>query len=67
MWNIEDVSVGDYLSVQTINKKGDRNLDGMITSGKVKDVVSSHRMARLESEWCCHEKDRLLKHIKVGK
>jgi hypothetical protein len=63
MWNVENMSVGDYIEVQVINKRGDRNLDGAIIYGKIKDLVPSHRMVRLESGWCCHTKDELLKHV----
>jgi hypothetical protein len=66
MWKVEDMAVGDYISVQIINKHGDRNLDGCILSGKIKDLVLSHNMIRLESGWCCHTKDRLLKHEKIN-
>ena len=60
MWSLEDVSVGDYIEVQIVNKKGDRNLDGAILRGRIKDIVPAHSMVRLESGWCCHTKDRLL-------
>jgi len=61
-WSTKDISVGDYVSVQVSNKQGDRNLDGARIYGIVKDVVPEHRMVRLESGWCCHEKDVLLVH-----
>ncbi|KKK94593.1 hypothetical protein LCGC14_2681250 [marine sediment metagenome] len=64
-WRVEDVQPGDYISVQISNPHGDRNLDGVILRGKVKDLVPSHRMIRLENGWCCHTKDRLLEHRKV--
>ena len=60
-WSLDDVSVGDYIEVQIVNKKGDCNLDGMILCGRIKDIVPKHSMVRLESGWCCHTKDRLLK------
>ena len=63
MWNLNDVSKGDYIEVQVINKRGDRNLDGVIMFGKIKDIVTTHKMVRLESGWCCHTKDTLVKHI----
>jgi len=66
MWKVEDMIAGDYISVQVINKKGDRNLDGAIISGKVKDLVPSYDMVRLESGWCCHTKDKLLKHERIN-
>ena len=64
-WKVEDVQVGDYISVQISNPRGDRNLDGAILRGKVKDLDPSHNMVRLESGWCCHTKDRLLEHHKA--
>ena len=62
MWNLNDVSVGDTIEVVVVNKRGDRNLDGARISGKIRDVVRSHNMVRLESGWCCHTKDRLIRH-----
>lgn len=62
-WKVDDVSVGDYIEVQVINKKGDRNLDGVIIYGKVKDLEPDYNMVRLESGWCCHTKDNLIKHV----
>jgi len=64
MWRVEDMQVGDFIRVRIINKRGDRNLDGMELSGKIKDLVQSHQMVRLESGWCCHTKDELLEHRK---
>ena len=61
-WHVEDTRIGDFIRVQIINKKGDRNLDGMILEGKIKDLVPSHGMVRLESGWCCHTKDLMLEH-----
>jgi hypothetical protein len=66
MWKVEDMEVGDYISVQVVNKKRDRNLDGAIISGKIKNLVYSYNMVRLESGWCCHTKDRLLKHERIN-
>lgn len=62
-----DVSVGDFIQSRIINKKGDRNLDGCILSGHIKDLVPDFRMVRLDSGWCCHEKDELIEHIPGGK
>ena len=61
-WNIEDMAIGDYIIVQVVNKKGDRNLDGAILRGKIKELEPFYNMVRLESGWCCHTKDKLLKH-----
>ena len=61
-WKVSDMKVGDYLSTQVINKEGDRNLDGAIIRGTIKELVPSYKMVRLESGWCCHEKDELLEH-----
>ena len=66
MWKVEDMEVGDYIEVQIINKHRDHNLDGCILRGNIKDVVPSHNMVRLESGWCCHTKDRLLKHERIN-
>lgn len=66
LWSVSDVAVGDYIEVQVINKHGDRNLDGAIIKGTVKDLVPDHKMVRLESGWCCHTKDRLLKRVAKG-
>jgi len=63
-WRVEDINVGDFIRVLIENKRGDRNLDGTILSGKVKDLVPDYKMVRLESGWCCHTKDRLLEHRK---
>jgi hypothetical protein len=46
-WNVKDMAIGDYIIVQIENKKGDRNLDGTILKGKIKELET---------------KDRLLKH-----
>ncbi len=64
MWNLEDIAVGDFIKVQVVNKRGDRNLDGMVMQGKVEELVQSHRFARLDSGWCAHTKDILLEHKK---
>lgn len=61
-FSLDGVEVGDYVAVRVENKKGDRNLDGAIIKGKVKDLVPKHSMARLESGWCVHTKDVLLEH-----
>ena len=63
-WEVDDMKVGDYISVQVINKKGDRNLDGVILSGVIMELKPDYKMVKLESGWCCHTKDRLLKHTK---
>ena len=63
-WKVEDMSVGDIIKIMIINKNSDRNLDGTILSGRIKDLVPKHNMVRLESGWCCHIKDRLLRHEK---
>ena len=62
MWNLNDISVGDTIEVEVVNKRGDRNLDGARIRGKIKDVIHAHNMVRLESGWCCHTKDRLIRH-----
>jgi hypothetical protein len=67
MWRVEDMRAGDYVSVRIVNKRGDHNLDGGILRGIIKDMVVEHRMVRLESGWCCHEKDDLLEHREAGK
>jgi len=66
MWKVEDMAVGDYIMVQVVNKRRDQNLDGAIIRGKIKDLVPSHNMVRLKSGWCCHTKDRLLKHERTN-
>lgn len=58
----KEIGVGDFVRVVVVNKKGDRNLDGTVISGVVKDEVPSHNMLRLESGWCVHAKDRLVEH-----
>ncbi len=62
-WKVSDMKVGDFISIRVINKNGDRNLDGTIISGIIKDLKPSHSMVWLESGWCCHTKDRLLRHV----
>lgn len=64
-WRVEDVKIGDYISVKISNPHGDRNLDGVVLRGKITALYPSHKMVRLESGWCCHTKDRLLEHRKV--
>lgn len=64
VWALDDVAVGDFLRVQTINKRGDRNLDGAIHFGEVAELVPSHDFVKLKSGWCVHTKDRLLEHRK---
>ena len=64
MWNLDDVEIGDFIKVQIINKRGDRNLDGAVMKGTIKELVPSHRFARLDSGWCAHTKDILLEHKK---
>lgn len=61
-WKVEDMAIGDYISIQVINKQGDRNLDGAIISGIIEGLEPDYNMVRLESGWCCHTKDNLLKH-----
>ena len=63
-WKVNDMKVGDTIAVQVTNKKGDRNLDGVIIQGTIKDLEPDYKMVRLESGWCCHTKDKLLKHTK---
>ena len=62
-WKVGDMAIGDFVEVQVMNKKGDRNLDGMILRGIIKELSPSHNMVKLHTEWCCHTKDKLLKHI----
>lgn len=62
-WKVSDMRVGDFISVQVVNKKGDRNLDGTLIKGTIVELVPSHNMVKLESGWCCHTKDKLLKHL----
>jgi len=62
-WKVEDMAIGDFLEVEVINKKGDRNLDGSIIRGTIVELVPSHNMVKLHTEWCCHTKDKLLRHI----
>ncbi|MEE9568333.1 MAG: hypothetical protein V3W37_03015 [Candidatus Binatia bacterium] len=62
MWNLDSVRVGDYVEVEVVNKYGDRNLDGMILKSMVTDLVPTHNMARLNTGWCIHTKDRLVTH-----
>lgn len=65
-WKIEDMAVGDYIHTRIINKKGDRNLDGMEISGIITEIVESHRFVKVECGWGCHEKDELLEHRRAG-
>ncbi len=62
-WKVEDMQVGDYISVRVNNPHGDRNLDGVIIGGKIKDLEPSLKMVRLDTGWCCHTKDHLLGHV----
>ncbi len=64
-WLVEDMNIGDFIKVEIINETGDRNLNKERLSGKIKDLVPSHNMVRLESGWCCHTKDRLIEHRKA--
>ncbi len=64
IWEISDMEIGDYIEVQVVNKKGDRNLDGSVIKGTIIEIVHSHDMVRLKSGWCCHTKDTLLEHVK---
>ena len=66
-WNVEDMTVGDTIKVMVVNKKGDKNLDGCILSGRIKDLKPEYDMVRLESGWCCHTKDRLLEHTQASR
>ena len=65
-WSVENMAVGDTIKVMVINKRGDHNLDGAIISGVIKDLEPSYKMVRLESGWCCHTKDKLLSHHRMG-
>jgi len=62
-WKVEDMQVGDYIAVRVNNPHGDRNLDGVIIGGKIKDLEPSLNMVRLDTGWCCHTKDQLLGHV----
>jgi len=62
MWNLDEVKIGDFIKVQIVNKRGDRNLDGLVIKGIVKELVPTYRFARLDSGWCAHTKDILLEH-----
>ena len=66
-WKVEDMAIGDYIEVEVENKKGDRNLDGAIHRGIIVELIPSHNMVRLDSKWCCHTKDKLLKRISRDK
>ena len=61
-----DIEIGDYIEVMIINKKGDRNLDGNILKGEVVKLSPEYKQIELKSGWCCHSKDKLLLHKKVG-
>lgn len=63
-WKVENMAIGDFIEVQVMNKKGDKNLDGMILRGIIKELSPSHNMVKLHTGWCCHTKDKLLKHVK---
>lgn len=65
--NFDEVEVGDYVKCQTVNKKGDRNLDGQILFGIITEKNTKYRQIKLESGWCCHEKDLLLEHRPADK
>lgn len=67
MFDLTDIAVGDFVTVEVVNKRGDRNLDGARLSGVVKELVPGHNMARLESGWCVHTKDRLVEHRQAPK
>jgi len=62
-WKVEDMAIGDFIEVEVINKKGDKNLDGSIIRGTIVELVPSHNMVKLHTEWCCHTTDKLLRHI----
>ncbi len=61
-FNYDEVAVGDYIEVMIHNEQGDRNLDRGILRGTVVEKTDPHRQLRLDSGWCCHEKDELLGH-----
>ena len=65
-WKVSDVKIGDYIKIQIIHKEGDRNLDGFIIAGIVKELDPEYKMVKLESGWCCHEQDELLEHNSVA-
>ncbi len=66
LWCVSDVAVGDYIEVQIINKKGDRNLDGAVIRGVIKELHPDYKAVEVESGWWCHTKDKLLKRVARG-
>jgi hypothetical protein len=60
----DEIAIGDEIEVRINNPIGDRNLDGGILRGKVIEKYEPHRMVKLHTGWCCHEKDTLLTHVK---
>lgn len=65
-WDLDCVEVGDFLIVETVNKQGDRNLDGRVFAGTVVQIFRGHGCAKLDTGWHVHTKDLLLKHRKRG-
>jgi len=61
-WDLSAVEVGDYIKVQIVNKKGDRNLDGGTLAGTIVEINSTYQQAQLDTGWCVHTKDTLLEH-----
>jgi len=61
-FNVEHLAPGDRVRTQIVNKKGDRNLDGMYLTGTVVSLNMEHRFAKLDTGWCVHDKDNLIWH-----
>lgn len=60
--DFDSVAIGDFVHVRIHNPHGDRNLDGGELRGIVVERNEEHRLVKLASGWCCHEKDELLEH-----
>ena len=71
--SFDDIEIGDYIETQTINKKGDRNLDGMILRGVVEEIEQCENsygkwtQIRLDNDWRVHRKDIIREHLKANR
>jgi len=62
-WDIDDVEVGDYLSVEFVTENTDSELYGGRIHGFIVEIAPEHKQAELGSGWCAHTYDRIIKHI----
>lgn len=61
--DINDLSVGDVVTIEYT--KGERLKGGRI-SGVVKEFHFPHRQVKLDTGWCGHDGDLLIKHERVS-